>query len=456
MQTIRILLLIAVVITCGIQTNAQVTIGRDESSVQGALLQLKTKKDNSSTGEENAYQGLGLPRVMLNSSTVIASDNNDLKATIDNTSGAKWEKEIHVGLMVYNLSEKTGRDGADLCPGVYVWNGTKWARIPKACAASYKCGDNDLTVEQWAERIGFSPAEIANVTNAEAGSSIERTGYQLHRDQGTDGKGANGKLFISSDFGTAGRWMITNLAARSFADAAGRKSYDKTIVQSLPATPTSSTAIQHVNALWAYPKTMTDPTTYNSYPRQGLVYNWIAATNSKGHKNSSGTASANGLGSWNDGEHQANARTYEFQGICPNGWHLPSDAEYADLEQVMCDNTTQYAATLPKDGSTIAPNAFVRGAIIGTAMKDPCPTPGQTSPIKDSNGASNMMSSGVKSGFNVILTGIYNYGSSANMWTASSSQFNMGWNRVFGSAMEPVSRASDPRSSFASVRCKKN
>ncbi|NDV70288.1 FISUMP domain-containing protein [Dysgonomonas sp. 25] len=324
---------------------------------------------------------------------------------------------------------------------------------------------NEPTLEQWAERLGFTTAEITAVKNGTAPndggvSSDINNSYQLHRDQ-------DGNLFISSEFGNdaassdgKNRWMITNLAARSFAADAGRTGDEGAVVIALPGSP--SAASDYANPQWCYPQTPTTATTFTNNPRIGLLYNWAAATNSKGRKNSSGVTNTTGQGVWNDGEGGSGQtpQTNKIQGICPNGWHLPSDREFTDLEQIISDNTATYSG-IPDAGTGITVGATNwRGTTHGTGMKDPCPAPNQTT--YQSNGASNVMSPHLAGGFNIILAGYANsgsaggYGTHAYLWSAGGNSTNTAWYRTFINSYAQVARFYPNRRHLFSVRCKKD
>lgn len=93
---------------------AQVTIGMTEAPAQGALLQLKSKEDNSNWANSN--QGLGLPRVELTSIT-------NLFPMFPVGYDKSAQDRIHTGLIVYNTNEDL-KDGDG--KGIYYWDGEKW------------------------------------------------------------------------------------------------------------------------------------------------------------------------------------------------------------------------------------------------------------------------------------------------------------------------------------------
>ena len=129
-QTIKSLLLAAMLLPAGGQLQAQVTIGSNIKPSRAVLLELKTRQGAAGTvssvsDEDNITSGLGdggllLPRVKLVSiSTLepfIPDNDPDFLSNADNM------KERLAGLMVYNITNNAGT----LYPAVYSWNGVNW------------------------------------------------------------------------------------------------------------------------------------------------------------------------------------------------------------------------------------------------------------------------------------------------------------------------------------------
>lgn len=304
---------------------------------------------------------------------------------------------------------------------------------------------NDPTMEQWAIRAGFNSAEISAVVDAQFGSSVVKSnGVQLHKDQ-------SGNLFLSGDFGKAGRWMVNNLSARSFATTGRTGEDDPEVLQSL--YDISPAVVDNKNPRWIYPAISgngTSATIYNNNPRLGLLYNWAAATNSKG-------GVVDGLLLVDDGENSS-ATPLKRQGICPNGWHLPSDAEWTELELEFDKHASQYSGISDVNGNILFGQEGYRGVAHSHAMKDVCPAPGRSIAT---SGKANLISSTLPVGFNIMLTGLYstfmaNYGSETYFWTASG--YNTNTNALYrGVSALPVMRRDDTtRNLYFSVRCKKD
>ncbi|MBQ7490248.1 MAG: fibrobacter succinogenes major paralogous domain-containing protein [Bacteroidales bacterium] len=107
----------------------------------------------------------------------------------------------------------------------------------------------------------------------------------------------NGNVYSTIRFGTQ-CWMRENLRATSYADGT-------------PITVTSSSTSSTTPYAYYPGNSSSNVATY------GYLYNWPAATR--------GTTSSN------------NPST--VQGICPNGWHLPSSSEYSTLNTFISNNS---------------------------------------------------------------------------------------------------------------------
>lgn len=434
------------------QTNAQVTIGSVDAPATGALLQLK----DGTTGSNplvNASNGLNLPRVELRFLT--GDLGQSLNSTV--TTTGTLDPTVHIGLTVYH-TDKCTLDGN----GIYSWTGTKWQKqgdLPPA------------NMHEWAKMAGFTDADIASIPNT--GGTLmnglnpvtKSNGIQLHKDQ-------DGNIFLSGNFGYESpgkerRWMLNNLAANSFAPNGTRTGVDDTVIQDFSTDPGTlpSGATSYIKPQWAFPKDNGETITpgestqghYATNPRVGRLYNWAAATNSKG-----GTSSGQGndVNEWNDySDH--NRR----QGICPNSWHLPSDWEFTELENEIKNNTITYSSRGSNiDGADFANSASTEHrALIAAPMKGECegPTTGTD------RSSSNPINTIVIPGMNYLFAGnayhslANNYGQNGYFWTSSSFDNADAWYRVVrlndGTASHTaVSRYNGGRQIYVSVRCKKD
>ncbi len=78
---------------------------------------------------------------------------------------------------------------------------------------------------------------------------------------------------------------------------------------------------------------VTDAKETANYDTYGVLYNWPAAM---------------------DGEASSMDNPSGIQGVCPTGWHLPSDAEWTELENYLADNGYNYDGTTGGGSAKIA------------------------------------------------------------------------------------------------------
>ncbi|WP_029905256.1 FISUMP domain-containing protein [Prevotella sp. 10(H)] len=302
----------------------------------------------------------------------------------------------HTGLVVYNMNQCLVRKGEDA--GVYVWKDGSWSSV---------------------QREELAP----NVS--------------IFTDPRDDEK------YKTGDFGAAGVWMLENMRATI---------YD----QSPLAPPNLSYAISNTAKNYIYPASPIyspggngkDMATYEKDNTVGLLYNWLAATN--------GENPANNVEQGN----MAYPTHPLIQGICPKGWHLPSDKEWTDLENYIIQNTSKYS-TMNDIKVPIGPTAIEMRGTHGTAMKAPCKPVGiNTAPT--GVGVSFPVTKGGFFGMMVGFSfggayGISDYGYLSYYWTSSSTSLQgayHSWMRGLGN--QGVYRKDFVRTNFVSVRCKKN
>ena len=171
---------------------AQVTVGSDKAPAQAALLQLKDKEPDITTAEGNTTGikgGLVLSRVKLVSIDSLEPfiDPNEITAT-----EYEEQKLLHIGLMVYNIVPV----GADIIPGVYVWDGQQWGLSKGgamvACVADGgRDTDCDGFNDEWEQDNGYDPsnpcspaASNLQVSAVVDGSKTELTGTPFSVKQG--------------------------------------------------------------------------------------------------------------------------------------------------------------------------------------------------------------------------------------------------------------------------------
>ena len=201
----------------------------------------------------------------------------------------------------------------------------------------------------------------------------------------------DGNLYSYKTIGTQ-VWMTENLA------------YLPSVVG--PGTGSNSTAYYYV---YGYDGTDVDAAKATAnYTTYGVLYNWTAAMNG------AASSSSNPSG---------------VQGVCPPGWHLPSDEEWTQLETYLANNGHNY------DGSVGGDN-FRDKIAISLASATGWDAYASTNPgaIGNTNPAYDAYRN--KSGFSALPGGRrYNYGSFYNIglygtwWSSSETYTDTAWLR---------------------------
>lgn len=343
----------------------------------------------------------------------------------------------------------------------------RFADITQIIAQCHNTGKNPQ-MHEWAAIAGFPNVAITKVSEADdiakkRDQPHSTTGIAWHRDQ-------DGNIFLSSSFhstnitGDSERWMITNLAATKY-DAT--RTDGSTLIS--PNSIVDSYKASYIDPHKGYPNInpsvndATNATTYNNDPRVGLLYNWAAATMKKG--------GADGKASFTEGETTTGENHAKVQGICPKGWHLPSDKELTALEREFNTNTMTYSSATANANATITADGTHarRGPISdpnshANAMKDICEP---ISGTYKTQGISNPISTMERPGFGWMLTGgghsgtagyFGAFGTYGYVQSASGDGTNDRWSRSINnsSAYSGAYHYRSLRSHLFSVRCKKD
>ena len=397
-----IVFLCSILLFCNM-TIAQVTIGNGETPAKGAILQLK---ENETINGANSSKGLGLPRVALTPSIT-----NDLGESLKLPIGTLNSLD-HLGMLVYNVEENT-----TYCPGLHVWEGGLW--IP-----------------------------------------LQEQGVGFFTDIRTKGDGSKETVvYPYRTFGEAGTWMLTSLRATTYADNLGVDKPTKDIKIGKNTTNSKTELLAYYPGAKTTSTLEEDKARFSKNTEYGMIYTWAAATNGKVILPHSDTESTQNDGEAND---PSNVELVGVQGICPTGWHLPSDKEWNDLEKAIANEQTgEYTLDNYKsdpwsedwryDRSTYRNNSQGHG----TSMKSPL--------VSNYQGKSRVCGKG---GFNAFATGLYSntdynyYGTLIYFWTSSyiynSSNSYSPMDRRLSFAHSGVGRYGLEASTLTSVRCKKN
>lgn len=365
-----------------------------------ALGALLQLKENDNNGT-NSIRGFAMPRVSL----------TELTSLVDITGNP--DKDTHIGLMVYNINSSFCSKPMAINPGLYVWHGDQWMPLKP----------EDTT----------PAAGVGSVTD-QNGNFYPTMHYVTT---------------VNGETVDAGIWMTENLRATS---------YDSGITS--PPTLTESNVVAGNSPTYYYPKPTTTPLTgvpatdrvfFDQYPEFGLLYNWHAVV---AGKNTSVL---------NQGHGQTNEQTEVFQGICPNGWHIPSDKEWNMLEKVIALSPEKYstypAGSTPWNDQWFTSTQFrpSSGDGHGLAMQMPCKLP--ESRYDNPNGKSLPT---YKGGFSCLFVGFIrnggmtSYGFTGIYWTSSNYNTVNSWYRQILLGLNGVDRNFIGKNFLGSVRCKKD
>ena len=165
-----------------------------------------------------------------------------------------------------------------------------------------------------------------------------------------------------------------------------------------------------------------DSTTFATY---GLLYNWAAATNRS-------TA--------------LNALNNTVQGICPDGWHLPTNDDWNVLTTFLA---TQPACLCGADSKNIAKS------LASTSGWAPVMRSGAVCCVGQNQGNNNT------SGFGALPAGIYrnnvaDFGNCTFFWSATPSSNGMNTQSLFGESAQINAYSDESGASGFSVRCLKD
>lgn len=256
-------------------------------------------------------------------------------------------------------------------------------------------------------------------------------------------------------FGNAGEWMLENMRYIPPGMQAGLMGNDPT------------------DKYYTYPNPVQDspetiPSTWR--PNQGLLYTYSAGT----------LGEQDDVTTEDQGQESEDAGYIHpvIQGICPPGWHIPSDREWNQLEKEIYSSPNKYSeyklinglhpfnptAWDPTWDTTNNPRGALYDAGHGLAMLSTCAPINSKRPIV--YGKSLTAQQG---GFDVLLTGTViqdefemEYGFASHFWTSSVSGDEVWIRSLFsdvniGEVYPSVVRGTIPERAIPlSVRCKKN
>lgn len=249
-----------------------------------------------------------------------------------------------------------------------------------------------------------------------------------------------GNYYPARRFGSAGCWMTQNLRVKQYADG-----------ESLVANGNATTNSQRYYWYPGYTGSASEHsiTLLNDHPEYGLQYTWAAASRgSSSDQHDSGAGKRNSM----------------IQGICPDGWVLPSDKEWCELEKELACNPSEYsssdtdidwdnweAVTLWRPRLT---SESGHGKTMKSSNKVIAPQGGEL--VLETDGASKPS----PAGFDVLLLGAtyegkyHAYGEFGYFWSSSISSKGT-WYFHPDRGSERVYRSIIDKAYYFNVRCKK-
>ncbi|MDZ7739335.1 MAG: fibrobacter succinogenes major paralogous domain-containing protein [Bacteroidales bacterium] len=132
------------------------------------------------------------------------------------------------------------------------------------------------------------------------------------------------------------------------------------------------------------------------------------------------------------------------RGLCPDGWHVPTDNDWTTLTDYLVENgygNDGEGADIAKAMSS--KSGFLQTGIVGV--------PGNKQTANNSSGF-NAMPGGMRT-----LTGLFMFaGGDAFYWTATESDTTQAWNRLIDFDLNFVQGNAEPKNYGYSVRCVEN
>ena len=138
------------------------------------------------------------------------------------------------------------------------------------------------------------------------------------------------------------------------------------------------------------------------------------------------------------------------KGACPTGWHLPSDAEWTEMENYLADNGHNYDGTTRGERAKIAKslastNGWLSSASIGTIGNTDSPS------YRNKSGVS-----GLPGGFRYANGLVIDAGYYGGWWSATAGDSNQAWSRVLFYNLGDVYRGIYDKEVGFCIRCVKD
>ena len=141
-----------------------------------------------------------------------------------------------------------------------------------------------------------------------------------------------------------------------------------------------------------------------------------------------------------NGAASSNANPSEVQGVCPDGWHVPSDGEWKELEMYLGMNQTD------------ADDIGNRGTDEGEKLKET----GITYWITNDFSTNESWFTALPGGYRFDNGNYTGKGYSAYFWSATENNVNNAWYRKLGFDYPTITRYAKEKESAFSIRCIKD
>ncbi|MCP4091334.1 MAG: hypothetical protein GY746_16310, partial [Gammaproteobacteria bacterium] len=297
---------------------------------------------------------------------------------------------------------------------------------------------DDVTGNVGVGTISPNTSSILDVTSTEKGILIPRmTNAQISTFGSTLGASDKGMIVFNTDDikqeywdGTAWKTMVTKSSSPGSSSdetsfcSEGVTDYDGHKYKSVKigdqcwmAENLKSTSYADGSAItghWAYDDDEGNAHTYGRY------YTWFAVMNGAG---------------------SSNINPSGVQGVCPNGWHVPSDAEWKELDMTLGMTTTEADSTGWRGSHSE-----------GRKLKE---TDEAFLWIDDANyrGTNNSGFTALPGGYRSSSGYFYNMGVNATFWSSAEDGSFTAWYRILYYNNSNVSRYYGNKYSGYSVRC---
>lgn len=192
-----------------------------------------------------------------------------------------------------------------------------------------------------------------------------------------------------------------------------------------PGTESNTTAYYYV-----YDYSGTDVNAAKStanYDTYGVLYNWPAAM---------------------DGDVSSSSNSSGVQGVCPNGWHLPSDDEWTELDIYLANNGHNYDGSTGYDDN---PRSKIAKAMAATTHWASSSSTGAVGNNLQENNSSGFTA--LPGGYRYLNGYCFYIGDTGYWWSASEGNADYAWGRKLIFDYSFVYRISYDKELGFSVRC---